>query len=171
MKIQDAQTLIQKAFDAVKGAEYWADLGCGSGTFTYALANCLKGGSTIYAIDKQIPPLVPTNNVDIQCMVADIEAIVFRNGELDGILMANSFHYIKNKNRLIQRLRFFLKSDGRFLIIEYDTNKLNRWVPFPITFHELLLLFKNNGYKKIEKIGERSSIFGSQKMYACVAEV
>jgi len=104
-------------------------------------------------------------------MVADIEAIVFRNGELDGILMANSFHYIKNKNRLIQRLRFFLKSDGRFLIIEYDTNKSNRWVPFPITFHELLLLFKNNGYKKIEKIGERSSIFGSQKMYACVAEV
>ena len=171
MKITDAQTLISKAFYAGKGTEYWADLGCGSGTFTYALANCLKEGSTIYAVDKQMPSLVPTNNVDIQCMDADIEAIVFPNQELDGILMANSFHYIKNKNSLIQRLRFFLKSDGRFLIVEYDMDKSNRWVPFPITFKELLLLFKNNGFDNVEKIGERSSIFGSQKMYACVIRI
>jgi ubiquinone/menaquinone biosynthesis C-methylase UbiE len=169
MKTKDAETLIEKAFDAEDRTECWADLGCGSGTFTYALANCLKAGSTIYAVDKEMPVLTPTNNVNIQCIRADMETIIFRNSELDRILMGNSFHYVKDKNSLMQRLRPFLKSDGRFLIVEYDTDKANKWVPFPITFQELLLLFKNNGFNKVEKIGERSSIFGPQKMYACVA--
>ena len=171
MKIKDAETLIQKAFDAKGGTEYWADLGCGGGTFTYALANCLKPGSIIYAVDSNAPSLVSANNVDIQCIRADMETIIFPGAGLDGILMANSFHYIKDKSRQVQRLRSILKSNGRLLIVEYDTDKSNRWVPFPITFKELLLLFKKNGFDKVEKIGERSSIFGSQKMYACVVLV
>lgn len=169
MKIKDAETLIQKAFDEEGGIERWADLGSGGGIFTYSLANFLKAGSTVYAVDKEMPVLISTNNVNIQCIRAEMETIIFHNNELDGILMANSFHYVKDKNSLIQRLRTFLKSDGRFLIVEYDTDKANRWVPFPITFQELVLLFKNNGFNKLEKIGERSSIFGPQKMYACIA--
>ena len=79
MKIKDAETLIQQAFAAEDGIECWADLGCGSGTFTYALANCLKEGSTIYAVDKQMPSLVPANKVDIQCVRGDMEAVAFRS--------------------------------------------------------------------------------------------
>ncbi len=171
MKIKDAQNLIQKAFDREDRIKYWADLGCGFGTFTYALANCLQPGSTIYAVDKEMPSLVPANNIDVQCIRGDMETIIFHDQELDGIMMANSFHYIKDKSGLIQRLQAFLKSNGRFLIVEYDTDRSNRWVPFPITFRDLLLLFKNNGYDKVEKIGERSSIFGPQKMYACIARI
>ncbi|MGH2647660.1 MAG: class I SAM-dependent methyltransferase, partial [Ginsengibacter sp.] len=88
--------------------------------------------------------------------------------ELDGILMANSFHYVKDKNGLIEKLKSFLKSDGMFLIVEYDTDKANRWVQFPLSFKNLTSLFSNNGFGLIEKIGERSSVFGPQKMYASV---
>jgi len=168
MKIKDAEKLIQKAFNDEGATKYWADLGCGRGTFTYALANCLKPGSTIYAVDKEMPVLVPENKVDIQCLRGDMETIIFRNHELDGILMANSFHYVKDKSGLIRRLQSFLKNNGRFLIVEYDIDKANRWAPFPITFNELILLLNNHGLDKVEKIGERSSIFGPQKMYACV---
>ena len=169
MKIKEAETLIEKAFEAEDGIKYWADLGCGGGTFTYALANCLQPGSTIYAVDKEMPLLVSENDVNIQCIRGDMETVIFRGQELDGILMANSFHYIKDKKGLIQRLRTFLKRDGRFLIVEYDTDKSNRWVPFPITFQEMLSLLKNNGFRNVEKIGERNSIFGPQKMYTCIA--
>ena len=171
MKIKDAETLIQKAFQNKGSPEHWADLGCGGGTFTHALANCLKAGSIIYAVDRVMPVIPPANNVDIQCIRADIESIAFRAHELDGILMANAFHYIKDKSRLIQRLQSFLKNDGMFLLVEYDTDRANRWVPFPLSFKVLTLLFKNNGIYKIKKIGEKSSIFGPQKMYACVIKV
>lgn len=71
----------------------------------------------------------------------------------------------------MQRLKYFLSRNGRFLIVEYDTDRANRWVPFPLPFNDLVLLLNNNGIDKIEKIGERSSIFGPQKMYACVIKV
>jgi ubiquinone/menaquinone biosynthesis C-methylase UbiE len=168
MKISEAQALIQKAFIGKQDMEHWADLGCGSGTFTYALANCLQPGSHIDAIDAKMPVLASLNNVDILCRQADMEHINLSAAALDGILMANSFHYVKDKSRLVQRLKFSLKDDGMFLIVEYDTAIANRWVPYPHPFEELKLLFTNNGFDQIDKIGERSSVFGPQKMYACV---
>ncbi|MEO8413325.1 MAG: class I SAM-dependent methyltransferase [Ginsengibacter sp.] len=168
MKIKDAAALIQKAFGTGESPQHWADLGCGTGTFTSALANCLEPGSSIYAVDKKMPAIASVNNVNIQCLRADMETIVFRDQELHGILMANSFHYIKDKSGLIQRLRSFLRSDGRFLVVEYDAEKANAWVPYPLNFAALALLFKNSGFRDVDKIGERNSIFGPQNMYACV---
>ena len=50
MKINDAKLLLP---DFSSGqAEIWADLGCGSGTFTYALSEKLPDRSKIFAIDK-----------------------------------------------------------------------------------------------------------------------
>lgn len=168
MKINDASIFIHKAFQKDNPVERWADLGCGGGTFTYALVDNLKPGSMIYAVDKVMPLLNSTNEVRIQNISADIENIVFVAEELDGILMANSLHYIKDKSKLIQRLGSFLKVNRKFLIVEYDTNKANRWVPFPLPFKELELLFKNPEFSHLNKIGERNSIFGPQKMYACI---
>ncbi|MDQ6902997.1 MAG: class I SAM-dependent methyltransferase [Bacteroidota bacterium] len=171
MKITDASIFIHKAFQQDAAVERWADLGCGSGTFTYVLANNLKHGSTIYAVDKVMPRLTSTNDVEIKNTKANIENIAFATKELDGILMANSLHYIKDKSKLIKTLTSFLKVNGKFLIVEYDTNKANRWVPFPLPFDELPLLFRNSGFSIIDKIGERSSIFGPQKMYACLIKL
>ncbi|MEP6627022.1 MAG: class I SAM-dependent methyltransferase [Ginsengibacter sp.] len=109
MKINDASTLIHKAFQKDNPVERWADLGCGSGTFTYALAYNLKPVSMIYAVDKVMPLLNSTNDVSIQNINADNENIVFAAEELDGILIANSLHYIKDKRKLIQTLGAFLK--------------------------------------------------------------
>ncbi len=102
MKIKDAEPLIRKAFENKISAEQWADLGCGSGTFTHALAGCLKQGSKIYAVDREMPAIASIDNIDIKCIQADMESILFHPGELDGILMANSFHYVKDKSRLIE---------------------------------------------------------------------
>lgn len=68
MKVAEASTLIHKAFKEDAVVELWADLGRGSGTFTYALANNLKPGSTIYAVDKVMPVLTSTNEVSIKCI-------------------------------------------------------------------------------------------------------
>ena len=39
------------------GPATWADLGCGDGTFTLALASLLPAGSTIYAVDQDAAAL------------------------------------------------------------------------------------------------------------------
>ncbi len=54
MQLTEAKDLIR--CDALEGpaAAVWADLGCGSGLFSYALPALLPAGSTVYAIDKTL---------------------------------------------------------------------------------------------------------------------
>mgnify|MGYP002361559137 CR=1 FL=1 len=52
MELSEATILIENDYLAPSGAAEWADLGCGSGLFTYALAQLLHAGSVVHAVDK-----------------------------------------------------------------------------------------------------------------------
>jgi ubiquinone/menaquinone biosynthesis C-methylase UbiE len=88
---------------------------------------------------------------------------------LDGILMANALHYVKDKNVVIKKLAKHLKPAGQFIIVEYDTEQSNQWVPYPISFSRLQETFSAEGYNDIKKIGERRSVYRGGKMYAALA--
>ncbi|MEZ4883917.1 MAG: class I SAM-dependent methyltransferase [Chitinophagales bacterium] len=147
----------------------WADLGCGSGLFTYALANLLPKQSTIIAVDKSYQLLQESNStgVRIEFLQANFEKDVLVLPPLNGILMANSLHYVKDKKSLLERLQTHFNTNGRFIIVEYDTLNTNSWVPFPIDYPHLRELFLELGFKKIEKIGVHPSIYGSN-IYSCL---
>lgn len=170
MKQQEAIDLIGKAIPQSTSTQLWADLGCGSGTFTGALAHLLPKGSHIYAIDRMEQYLSKSmgNTVSASFVKADFEQANFNFSNLDGILMANALHYIKNKQLLIDRLEKYLSADKRFIIVEYDTEIANQWVPYPISFANLKELFTAIGYSKISKVGEQRSIFGKGNLYAAV---
>lgn len=86
------------------GKQVWADLGCGTGTFTLALASLLRPNSRITAVDKDGSSLdkVPDqfNQVSIEKMVADFVDVNFSTGTLDGVLMANSLHFCSKSETL-----------------------------------------------------------------------
>ncbi|MGN7756769.1 class I SAM-dependent methyltransferase [Chryseobacterium sp. 22532] len=168
MKQKEAIHLIEKSILNSNKPQVWADLGCGSGTFTSALAHLLPNGSHIYAVDNQSQnfPKSLGNNVSVDFIKADFGDSDFNFSNLNGILMANSLHYIKDKVLLINRLEKYLSADKKFVIIEYDTAIANQWVPYPIHFLKLKELFTNLGYLKIIKLGEQQSIFGQGSLYS-----
>jgi trans-aconitate methyltransferase len=150
--------------DAVKGVhlQYWADLGCGSGTFTKALAAVLPAGSAITAVDRENKRL----DMDgVNFIRANFEKDELQLEELDGILIANALHYIWDKTGLITRLESLFAGQPVFIIIEYDTDQPNQWVPYPIMFEKLEFLFAMLGYQSVVKISERRSAYGSGMMY------
>lgn len=174
MQLEDAIRLIKNEKLMLPNPQTWADLGSGTGTFTRALAHLLAPNSTIYTMDKdkaalnQIPPGI--KEVYIEKLVGDFVRDALSLPPLDGILMANSLHYVKDKVALINKLRLCLHEQGCFIIIEYDTDQSNPWVPYPIKFDALLALFNAVGYYSIEKVGEHPSIYRSANIYAALIQ-
>ena len=54
--------------------------------------------------------------------------------QLDGIVMANSLHFVRDKVPLLTRLRGRLRPRvGRLILVEYDSDDGNMWVPHPLS--------------------------------------
>ncbi len=147
----------------------WLDLGCGSGTFTVALAELLPNGSRVMGIDRnaQQLPEQSANGVNISFIRADFTADM-EVENFDGVLMANSLHYIPNQSQFLDLLISRMDQNPQFLFIEYDTDAANPWVPYPITYVKMEQLFADKNMT-VTKIGERPSLYGGRKMYAAQA--
>lgn len=170
MTESEAIQLIQAGIPKESQAKSWVDLGSGNGTFTKALAQLLADGSTILAVDQEYHTIKsPNDQVTVNFLQADFTKADLPNS-LDGILIANALHYVKDQLQFLTSIKNQLKSNGRLIIIEYDSAKSNAWVPYPVTFQKLKDLLVQSGFSHVQKIGERNSIYNTSKMYACVAD-
>ena len=170
MLLDQAVELIRNDMILKPGIQTWADLGCGSGTFTAALADLLGRGSLIYAVDKNKSSLnkIPENkNITIEKLCKDFVKDVLP-ADLDGILMANSFHYVDDKSFFIKRIEANFRLIPAFLIVEYDMDFSNPWVPFPVSFSSLKLFFEDLSYSSIRKLNERNSIYRRANIYSAL---
>ncbi len=174
MHLKEAVDLIRHNSISGSVVQTWTDLGCGSGTFTAALANLLPAGSLIYAVDKSKSSLekIPEeiNDVKVNKLKEDFTKGKIP-GSLDGILMANSLHYVRDKSSFIKKIKTNLKPGGFFLIIEYDSMSSNPWVPYPVNFNSLKILFESEGCCSIIKINERPSVFRRANIYSSLIKI
>ena len=163
MSLEEAIQLIARDYSEMP--QSWVDLGCGKGLFTYALASYLPRESNILAVDQTHQHLHGHDHVDItfERLNFEVEDLPFDN--LDGVLMANSLHYVKDQAGFIDRIKRKMKPSASFVIVEYDTDRANRWVPYPVSFDKSQKLFTALG--SIQKLREKRSIYGSGILYAC----
>jgi len=170
MKIDEAATLIRTPLVQWDRPQSWCDLGAGSGTFTRALAQLLAPGSTIYAVDFDASALDEIydrrKDVEIRKIVGDLESATLRLPKVDGILMANTLHFIREQSLLLRRL---LTVTDRFLIVEYERSRPHRWGPYPVSFEKLGQFFRDLGVENVEKLATRPSLFGGT-MYSALAD-
>ncbi|MGN6532862.1 MAG: class I SAM-dependent methyltransferase [Ginsengibacter sp.] len=168
MNLDEAINLIRPDKPFIKSS--WFDLGCGAGLFTYALASLLPPGSIIYAVDK---------NMDAFMEMAGFDGITIKRCELnfesdplpfnypEGILMANSLHFVKDKKGFIEGTPTFQRL-ATLIIVEYDTDIPNRWVPYPISFLSLKNTFHLAGFSSVIKINEKPSVFNNGNLYSAI---
>ena len=169
MTLSEATQLISSASISPDSPQTWADLGCGSGLFSQALARLLPADSTIHCCDRQKQSISNRDRPEVQLhfQLLNFETEVFTDVELDGIIMANSLHYVRDQVALLEKWKALLKPGGKFIIVEYDTDQYNPWVPYPVSREKLSVLAKAIGFECVRKLGERMSAYGSQIMYAC----
>ena len=173
MEASEAIAFIDGLHISKKHPQVWVDLGCGTGIFSNALATRLPQGSSILCCDRvqKIEPASFISGVELKFVQLDFEKDIFENLRLDGILMANSLHYVRDPQVTLLKWLRLLNPNGVFVVIEYDTEVANPWIPFPVSFIRLKQLFNDAGIESVTRLASRKSMFGNTCMYACEALV
>lgn len=162
MKHADHVNLIRSG--VVPGA--WADFGSGGGAFTLALADLLGSKNEIYSVERDGRALDQQRAAmraqfpdrTVHYLTADfIHALDLPT--LDGIVMANSLHFVRQKEPVLKRIRGYLKPGARLILVEYNTDTGNTWVPYPLAFETWQTLAGQNGFRDTRLIGAHPSRF------------
>jgi len=142
----------------------WAELGSGSGAFTLALANLLGQDTHIVSVDRDGRALrrqretmearFPTALVDY--VRGDFTGALDLRG-LEGIVMANSLHFVRRKEPVLQLVYSYLRPGGRLVLVEYDADRGNLWVPHPLSFASWERLAAASGFVGTRLLARRPS--------------
>lgn len=157
--------------EGVKGAgETWADFGSGTGAFTLALADLLGMGGRIFSIDRDAEALHQQEQrmqarfprTQVVYIKADFtKALNVTIPPLDGIVMANALHFVSREKQgeVLRKLRGYLKPRGHFILVEYNTDRGNPWVPYPLSYSRYAALAEKCGFQQTRLLAKVPSSF------------
>lgn len=179
MEHPDHVALIAGAVDPADGGR-WADLGAGAGAFTLALADLLGPAADLVAVDldggalgrldAELRRRFPAAR--LRTLRQDFrEPLPVDATSLDGVLTANSLHFLADRTRVLAAIRRLLRPGGRLLVVEYDADRGNPWVPHPFSFARWQAEAVAAGFDAPRLVGRVPSRFlGAIYAAACVSQ-
>jgi SAM-dependent methyltransferase len=166
MDHRDHLALIRGGVPAPGGT--WADIGAGEGAFTLALADVLGPGARIVAVDRDAGALRTNAEAmarrfpatELATLVADLGGPLDLPA-LDGLVAANSLHFVPRAHQVaaVRALAAHLRPGGPFIVVEYDADRGNPWVPHPFSVRGWERLAAEAGLEGTTEIGRVPSRF------------
>ena len=163
MNHDDHVQLIETGLER-NGGGVWADFGAGSGAFTLACAKL--PGRTRHRRHRSRPgqPADPTRHHGAALSRHPAPPPRGRHGRsthvapLDGIIAANpSTTSPSGISGPLGRWKRILKPEGRLIVVEYDSETGNSWVPYPMSYAPLRELAPAAGFTEPVLLGVRPS--------------
>lgn len=144
----------------------WADFGSGTGAFTLALADLIGASGEIYSVDKDGGALHTQSealrarfpDVTMHYLTADFTRPL-NLPPLDGIVIANALHFLRDKGAALQLMRGCLKPGGRLIVVEYNVDRGNMWVPHPFSYATWETLARRSGFHETRQLAAVPSRF------------
>ena len=173
MDHHDHVNLLHRAVTPTNGA--WADFGSGDGAFTLALRELAGSECEIFSIEQDRSRLSKQEK-NFRSRVPDSH-VHFLNADftrpvdlppLDGIVMANALHFFRVKDKLLAQMYAYLKPGGKFVLVEYNVDAGNIWVPHPLSFDSFRELAPRAGFTRPELLATHPSRF-LREIYSALA--
>ncbi len=173
MNHQDYVALLRPGISGPGGV--WADLGAGSGAFTLALADLVGPTGVIYAVDRDRAALDRLRDAwlrltappYLETVMADL-ARPLTLPPLDGVVMANVLHFFHDHVAVLRRTHDLLKPGTPLLLVEYNVDDGNMWVPHPLSYATFGREAVAAGFTAVTRLGTRPSRF-LREIYAARA--
>ncbi len=157
----------------------WADLGSGWGAFTLALADLVGPTGQIYSIDKDRNALreqaqalrARFPDVLVDTTVADFTRRLDLP-PLDGVVLANALHFVPNRHgeqeEVVQLIKSYLRPGGRLILVEYNADEGNQWVPYPLSYATWEKVARRCGFTSTQRLATVPSRF-LKEIYSAVS--
>ena len=166
MTVLEATNLIRDGAGDAAG-QTWADLGAGEGTFTRALAKLVGEEGSVIALDhddvaierlRRLSQSIHKPRIDVIAGdVTDLRNAALQDIHLDGALLANVLHFIRDPADVLVQVRERLRPHGRVVVVEYENRAASRWVPHPLPLDRLHEVAADAGYAGVVETGRRKS--------------
>jgi arsenite methyltransferase len=154
---RDAYQKPQEVMGALglKAGEVIADIGAGSGYFTFRLAHHVGDRGKVYAVDvspdmirhinRRIRELKAKNGVSI---LADPDDPLLPEGSVDRFFFSDSWHHIENQTKYLSLMKKILKPGGEIIMIDFHKKELPVGPPMQmkIAREDLIKQMGTNGF-------------------------
>jgi len=112
---------------ALRPGDHVADLGSGSGYFTFRLAEAVGPQGKVYAVDvdREMNDLVAKatqgkNIGNVKVILARLDDPLLPPAGVDLVFTVNTYHHFENRVAYFQKLRKYLRPGGRIAVIDFD---------------------------------------------------
>jgi SAM-dependent methyltransferase len=128
---------------------------------------------TVYAVDRDARAIQRLEGLATSSSTATVVALradfadLHELPELDGALMANSLHFVRDQAGALRGVVTRLRPGGRLVLVEYEGRRASPWLPFPVPLARFERLAAEVGLSAPTVMGQRPSRFGGE-LYAAV---
>jgi arsenite methyltransferase len=140
----------------IKKNETLADIGAGSGYFSFRFAPKVGNGGRIYAVDinpdmivymnQRIRDMKLTNVVTVLSLPSDP---LLMDASVNRFFICNTYHHIENRPSYIARMKKMLKPGGEIIVVDYMKKALPVGPPpeMKMAREDVIREMESNGFK------------------------
>ena len=140
----------------IKPGEIIADIGAGSGYFTFRLARHVSERGTVYAVDVSPDMILHINRAIRDLKVTNVFSILAEPDDpllpvasVDRFFFSDSWHHIENQTKYLSLMKKMLKPNGEVIMIDFDKKETPVGPPLEmrIAREDLIKQMTSNGFR------------------------
>ena len=141
---------------AIKPGEVIADIGAGSGYFTFRLAHHVGEKGKIYAVDVS-PDMIRHLNrrirelkaMNVTAVLSDADDPLLADASIDRFFFSDSWHHIENQTKYLSAIQRMLKPGGEVIMIDFHKKEHPVGPPMrmKIAREDLIRQMESNGFR------------------------
>jgi arsenite methyltransferase len=141
---------------SIKPGEVIADIGAGSGYFTFRLGHHVGNNGKVYAIDVSPDMILHLNRrvrdlkaMNVSSILADPDDPLLPERSVNRFFFSNSWHHIENHTKYLSLMKTMLKPGGEIIMIDFQKKELPVGPPMQmkIAREDLIKQMEGNGFR------------------------